>query len=41
MLGGLGFEKFCFAESGVVSANADTTPLLFKTLVCWPRSGQL
>lgn len=30
MLGRLGFEKFCFAESGVVSANADTTPLLFN-----------
>ena len=30
MLGGLGFEKFCFAESEVVSANADTTPLLFN-----------
>ena len=30
MLGGLGFEKFCFAESGVVSANADTlTPPTF------------
>ena len=30
MLGGLSFEKFCCAESGVVSANADITPLLFN-----------
>ena len=29
MLGGLGFEKFCFAESGVVSALADTHPPIF------------
>ena len=30
MLGGLGFDKFCFAESGVVSAKAHNTPLLFN-----------
>ena len=28
---GLALGKFCLVESGVVSANTDTTPLLFNT----------
>lgn len=30
MLGGLGFDKFCCAEGGVVSPYSDTTPPLFN-----------